>query len=64
MSIWKALFNKITWLLENIQKKSEFVSKCWHCNKYLIKNVTKNDSMGWCSALYVFKLHNKFTIFC
>ena len=28
-----------------LNKISYFVSKCDHYNKYLIKNVTKNDSM-------------------
>ena len=28
-----------------LSKKSESKSKCRYCNKYLIKNVTRNDSI-------------------
>ena len=45
-----------------LNKKSKFVSKCPHYNKYLIQNKTRNDSMNWCSVLYVCEFYNKFPI--
>ena len=41
--------------LRLLNKKCQIVIKCCHYNKYLIKNMAKNDSMDICNALYVYK---------
>ena len=45
-----------------LNKKSEFVNKCRHYIKHLIKNLTRNDSMDWWSFLYDYEFYNKFSV--
>ena len=59
---WGGVYRKTLGDPRISDKKSEFISKGCHYKKYLITDVTRNDSVDRWSALNVYEFYNKFSI--